>query len=136
MLRARCMAAGVHAEKLGLIDELRTSDEYLRTRQADAEVLLLRQKSPAKREGLLAVLNRVDAALNAAAHAATAVARAVASPFGWTSQLNDGHQLPTPGRYNDASAPTPLEPFAAAVAGSRLPLLRAGDGPLAGEAQR
>lgn len=141
---------GTKAEGLGLVDEVRTSDAYLRARQTDAEVLLLRRKPPTRPSGLAALLSRVDATSASLAAAAAGIARAVAAPFG--GRLAAEHlcgdeagllRAHMGGTASAGPRPSPahLEPFATAAAAAsasaavrQAPLLRAGGaaaGPLA-----
>ena len=63
---------GVHAQPLGLVDGLATSDEYLRARQMHADAYLLRPTQPKRPSGVLQMLTRFS---EAATDAISAVRR-------------------------------------------------------------
>ena len=75
----------LHAEPLGLVDAICTSDQYLRARQAEADVFLLRAEKPAKKQNLLSLLT--SSAASAAQAAADRVLDAVAPITGWQQRL-------------------------------------------------
>ncbi|EOD38645.1 hypothetical protein EMIHUDRAFT_109312 [Emiliania huxleyi CCMP1516] len=74
----------LHALDQGLVDGLCTADAYLRTRSADAAVLLVRAKPP-RRTGLAALLSR---GVEGAASAAAALAELAGAGRGLASQLS------------------------------------------------
>ena len=57
----------LHAEPLGLVDQLSTSDAYLRGRQRDADVYLIRPKPESRPSGLMQLLSSTADAAHAAA---------------------------------------------------------------------
>jgi len=150
---------GINAEALGLIDGLSTSDAYLRTRQLEADVVLVQPKPPSRAQGLYALLNRVDSAVSSVAHAAAFLTRVLpAAPFGASAVSGDvrtlggvataGVRSAAPNTSLDTALSTaaPIEtldldhPPGLATAAERIaraPLLHAGGGgPLEGEARR
>lgn len=123
---------GANAQRLGLIDDLSTSDAYLRARQLEAEVLLVRPKPPSRPRGLAELLSRLEAGIAAAANAAVALAGA-ASPLGvW------GHEGAMGAVGRDLVTGPGLAAAAITRAGAQAPRLAAEvtGGPLAGEASR
>jgi len=74
----------LHALEQGLVDGLCTADAYLRTRSADAAVLLVRAKPP-RRTGLAALLSR---GVEGAASAAAALAELAGAGRALASQLS------------------------------------------------
>ena len=58
---------GTHARPIGLVDELSTSDAYIRSRQPSVDAYLVRPAPPKRQSGLLQLLSRAsDAAASAA----------------------------------------------------------------------
>ena len=116
---------GVYAMRNGLIDEMATSDAYLRARQEEAEVLLLKPKPAAKKQGLLAFLERMETAVAAASEA-------VGSLVGWGGWARGGaaaqHYEMEPQHAAEAAELARAPPLLAAAAAS--------GGPLGGEAAR
>ena len=79
----------LNAEPLGLVDGLITSDAYLRSRQREADVFLLRPAREGRPAGLLALLRQAG---EAAAEAASAVAEAVTPIRAWQQQQQQQQQ--------------------------------------------
>jgi ClpP class serine protease len=117
----------LHAEPLGLVDGLITSDSYLRSRQRDADVLLLRPARAKQKAGLLAFLQRT-------AEVAYAAADRLASALPLTGSSSWPHSAAGV-EQGAGAARGPIEtPFIGAPYGPRgataphshtLPLLRA-----------
>ena len=135
---------GLNAERLNLIDGLTTSDAYLRTRQLEADVLLLKPKPPSRPQGIYAILNRMDTFAASLAHVTATLATTFTSPLGWGAREMGGAAREMGGAARSpvdagGSAP-PLEFEQApglAAAAPRTPLLHAaGGGPLESEARR
>ena len=115
-----------HALPLGLIDGLRTSDAYIRSRQGEVDAYLLRPARPKRPTGLMALLSRTSEAAYATAEAV----RAALHPAGWLPRGLQ-HGLQTPG----ATAGTGAADAAAGAAWAYLggaPLGRDGGGVHAG----
>ena len=135
---------GANALKLGLVDAISTSDAYLRTRQLNAEVLLLKPKPPQRPQGIYALLNRVDAGLAALTHGTSSLLSALTAPLGWSPTWSGRHGQV--GAAHAAAAQTggvmpafggdEQSGLAAAAPSARAPLLEAGEGALAHEARR
>ena len=77
----------INAQPLGLVDGLTTSDTYLRSRQREADVFLLRPAAERRPQGLLALLKQAS---EAAASAANSVAGALGPVRGWAEHQQQG----------------------------------------------
>ena len=122
----------LHAEPLGLVDAITTSEAYIRTRQKEADVYLLRAKAEKPSQGLFALLNRVAAAVHAAADR---VCDALAPIAGWSQQAGrEVLDLPTEG-LGGLLAGSPqdrsrLDRVLPATDAAAMPLLRTADDPI------
>ena len=75
---------GLHAQPLGLVDDLSTSDTYLRSRQAEADVYLLRPAAAKPKSPLAQLFGRVGETANALADGAHALVAAL-PVVGWSA---------------------------------------------------
>ena len=119
-----------HALPVGLVDELCTSDAYIRSRQAEVDCFLLRPPAPKRPSGLMSLLRRT-------AVAATAAGDAIR---GAVTDLRTlvGHD-PAAGRGGGAGQAVAAVGLATeALASGPPPLLRvgSGDGELGADAAR